>query len=287
MTQLTETVVDLATIPNDLDNTVEFERAPEPWVARAAELKRTKITELDTEAELARVLEALRGKDGEVEGKATERDEQSVRIEMLEARMRDASKRAARIGELEKAVHEAKEAERKARRDMERVREEKEKEVDRAREEMGRLGEERRKGITDREVDDGAMGAGARMTVKRQEHKIATLEGAVRYLKEDNHRLRLPAPDSPLSTQATLAWLHEPLTKKEGKDLLEQLLSLASSSGTQAIDLTKLPENKLAWRPAKDTSRWKVEKRKEEWEGWKSWRRGVVRMGTKPLPSAS
>jgi dynactin 1 len=299
LAQVTERVVDLAAIIIDLDNTVEFERAPEPWVARAAELKRTKITEVDTEAELARVLEALRNKDGEVKVKETELEEQSVRIEMLEARMRDASKRASRIGELEKAVHEAKEVERQARREMEKVREEKEKEVERAREEMGRLGEQKRKGIADREVDDGAIGAGARMTMKRQEHQIASLEGAVRYLQEDNHRLRLPPPDSPLSSQATLTWLHEPLTKqkshqrkrqenlqKEGKDLLEQLLSLASS-GQQAIDLSKMPENKLAWRPAKDTSRWKVEKRKEEWEGWKSWRRDVVRMGTKPVPRVS
>ena len=159
---------------------------------------------------------------------------------------------------------------------------------------MGRLGEEKRKagvGNSQDLLDDGAMGAGARMTMKRQDHKISSLEGAVRYLKNENHHLRLPAPDSPLSTQNSLSWLHEPLTKppseqrkqreavrKEGRELLQRLLTLATAP--QMIDLSSLPENKLAWRPARETSRWKVEKMKEEWEGWKSWRRDVVGMGS-------
>jgi dynactin 1 len=48
----------------------------------------------------------------------------------------------------------------------------------------------------------------------------------------------------------------------------------------QTIDLSKMPENKLAWRPAKESSRWKVEKRKEEWEMWKDWRKEVVLKGS-------
>ena len=290
---LTDVLTDVAILPTDLDNTVEFERAPAPWVARANELKRTKITSIDTEAELARTLEALRNKDSAIKEKEMELEEQSVRIEMLEARMKDASKRSARIAELERSLHEAKDAERRARRDVERAREEKDREVERAREEMSRLGEERRKRGAGDELEDDAMGAGARMTMRRQEHKITSLEGALRYLKEENHRLRLPSPESPLSTQATLGWLHQPLTKpktdrwkrhenlhKEGKDVLQQMLSLASLP--QTIDLTKMPQNKLAWRPAKDSSRWKVERRKEEWENWKGWRRDVIKEGSRP-----
>ena len=286
--ELTATLTELASLSTDLDNTVEFERAAAPWVARANELKQTKITSIDTEAELARTLEALRGKDVEIKEKETELEEQSVRIEMLEARMKDASKRSAKIAELEKSLHEAKDAERKAKRDVERAREEKDKEIERAREEMGRLSEETKRRSANGDLDNDAMGAGARMTMKRQEHKISSLEGAIRYLKDENYRLRLPAPDSPLSTQSALDWLHQPLSRpksdtrkrqenvrKEGKDLLQQMLSLASLS--QTVDLTKMTENRLAWRPAKESSRWKVERRKEEWEGWKDWRRDLVR----------
>ncbi|KAI7348610.1 hypothetical protein KC320_g6546 [Hortaea werneckii] len=293
---LTDMLADLAQLPTDLDNTVEFERAPAPWVARATELKQTKITNIDTEAELARTLEDLRAKDVAIREKETELEEQSVRIEMLEARMKDASKRSAKIAELERALHEAKEDQKLARAELGKAKQDAENQVDRVREEMGRLAEESRKGgagAGGNESEDGAMGAGTRSTMKRQEFQITSLEAAIRYLKEENHRLRLPPADSPLSIRSTLDWLHEPLlaqpasasarrnkqaaVQKEGKDALQEMLRLAARP--QTVDLTKLPENKLAWRPAKQTPRWNVEKRKEEWAGMREWQREIVRKG--------
>lgn len=292
---LTAMLVDLAAVPTDLDNTVEFERAPAPWVARANELKQTKITSIDTEAELARTLESLRAKDVLVREKETELEEQSIRIEMLEARMKEASKRSAKIAELERSLYEARDGEKRAKADLAKAKLEVEREVERVREEMRRLAEERRKGGGSErgELDDGAMGAGARLTMRRQEHKIGSLEGAVRFLKDENHRLRLPPADSPVSVRATLDWLHEPLVRpksdrrtrqdalqNEGKEVLQAMLRLATRpEGFQAVDLTKMPENKLGWRAAKQTARWNVERRKEEWEGLRDWRRDVVRQG--------
>ncbi|KAK4547849.1 hypothetical protein LTR36_010568 [Oleoguttula mirabilis] len=301
--ELTDMLMDLAQLPTDLDNTVEFERAPAPWVARANQLKQTKITSIDTEAELARSLEGLRERDVLLREKETELEEQSVRIEMLEARMKEASKRSAKIAELERVLHEAKDNEKRARSELGKAKQDAEKEVERVREEMGRLAEERRKGGDGRELDDSAMGAGARFTVKRQEHRIGSLEGAVRYLKDENSRLRLPPVDSPLSVRTTLDWLHEPLTQpasdkrrrqdalqRESKDVLQRMLLLATRP--QNVDLTKLPENKLAWRPAKETARWNVERRKEEWENLKDWRDDVAwksssRPVVKGFPAAS
>jgi dynactin 1 len=278
---LSDVVTDLASLPTDLDNTVEFERAPAPWVARANELKQTKITSIDTEAELARTLENLHNKEASVREKETELEEQSVRIEMLEARMKDASKRSAKIAELEQGLREAKDAERRAKKDLERVKEDMGREVERVREEMGKIGEERRKrGSGEMDVDGDVMGATAKLTMRRLEFKIESLEGAVRYLKEENLNLQMPPVDSPLSAQRGVEWLHQPLTRpktdalrrkegarKEGMDVLQQMLELAGLP--QAVDLTKMPENKLAWRPVKESSRWRVERRKEEWEGWK------------------
>ena len=181
--------------------------------------------------------------------------------------MKDASKRSAKIAELERGLHEAKDAERKARKDFERAKEEKDREVERVREEMVWANEERRKRGEGTNLDGDAMGATARLTMKRQEFKIAGLEGAVRFLKEENHRLSLPAADSPLSSQKSIDWLQQPLFRpktdarrrkdrlqKEGKDLLQQMLDMASIP--QAVDLSKMPENKLAWWPIKECSRW-------------------------------
>jgi len=295
---LQDQLADLAQLPTDLDNAVEFERAPAPWVARANELKQTKITSFDTEAELSRTLDSLHERDRAVKEKETELEEQSVRIEMLEARMKEAGKRSAKIGELERALHEAKDGEKRALSEVVRARQDSEREVERVREEMGRLAEERQKDADGGDIDSDAMGSSARSTMKRQDHKVTSLEGAVRYLKEENHRLRLPEPDSPLSARATLDWLHEPLLKpasdkkrrqdalqKEGKDVLQRMLALATQP--QAVDLTTLPDNKLAWRPAKATPRWNVERRKEEWAGLRDWGRDIVGRGGRSAPTVA
>ena len=280
-------LADLSVLPTDLDNTVEFERPTAPWIARAENLKQTKIMTVDTEAELARVRESVKERDILLRGKESELEEQSVRIEMLEARMKDASKRSAKIAELERALQEAKEAEKKAKHDLTVARQEAQRDVEWAREEISRLAQQRSKHGDPQDLDNDAVGANARVAMKRQEHKIIGLQGAVRHLKEENHRLVLPAQDSPLAVSAASEWLRTPLQApnlarrkrlvalhRKGTNVLESMLELASRP--HVVDLTKIPENKLAWRPAKETSRWKVERRNEEWLDWKQWREDFV-----------
>ncbi|EME49940.1 hypothetical protein DOTSEDRAFT_77089 [Dothistroma septosporum NZE10] len=284
-------LTDLSALPTDIDNSVEFERSPAPWVARAEELKQTKISSGEVEAELTRTMESVRERDSTLRQKETELEEQSVRIEMLEARMKDASKRSAKIAELERGLREARENEARAKNELHYARQESQRDLDRVREEMGRLAEARKTSGHSRELDGDAMGAGVRVTLKRQEHKIAGLEGAVRYLKEDNYRLRLPSASAPLATQSSISWLKDPLCRpqktskvlqREGIKALEHLVVLASQP--PSIDLTKIPSNKLAWRPAKESSRWQVERRNEEWVDWKQWREDLITRATMPVP---
>ncbi|SMR41956.1 unnamed protein product [Zymoseptoria tritici ST99CH_1E4] len=283
--ELSSQLSDLSTLPTDLDNTVEFERAPEPWVARADDLKRTKITSIDTEAELTRTLEIVRERDIIIKQKERELDEQSIKIETLEARYRDAGKRTAKIAELERALREAKESESKAKKDIALARHEAQQDIDRAREEMSRLADERSKSGKSDEIDDDAMGAGTRFKIKRDEWKAAGMESAIRFLREDNIRLRQPAPNSPTSIAKAHKWIFEPLVPSVkaqggqqrsvvGSKVVEQMLTLATMPSP--VDLTKIPDNKLAWRPAKESSRWQVERRKEEWLDWKAWAESVA-----------
>lgn len=299
---LSTLLLDLSTLPTDLDNTIEFERAPAPWMARADELKATKITSVDTEAELSRTLETVRERDAMLREKEKELEEQGVRIEMLEARMKDASKRSAKIAELERGLREAKDGETKAKSELAQAQHEAQGQMDRVREEMAQLAEDRQKTGTSGasgvigELDGNAMGASVRITIKRQEHKITALEGALRYLEEDNRRLRLPAPDAPHNLATSMSWLHDSLPshtpakkraqrhaalQSEGHKILEQMLSLAARPST--VDLTTMPKNKLAWRPAKESSRWKVERRNEEWVDWKAWREELVDKASAPM----
>jgi dynactin 1 len=283
--ELSTLLINLSALPTDLDNTVEFERTPEPWVARSEELKRTKITSVDTEAELARALESVRERDVLAKQKEKELEIQAISIETLEARMRAAGKQTAKIAELERALREAKENETKARKDVSLARHEAQQDIDRVRNEMARLADERAKSGKSVQIDSDAMGAGTKSRMKRAEWKAAGMESAIRFLSEDNIRLRHPAPDAPASIAKTHAWIFEPLVppvkayrEKQspvaGSKIIEQMLELATMPSP--VDLTTIPDNKLAWRPAKETSRWKVERRKEQWLDWKAWAESVV-----------
>jgi dynactin 1 len=299
MRNLADALTDVSSLPTDLDNTVEFERAPAPWVARADQLKLTKLTSIDTEAELSRARETLREREVELKERDTELEEQSVQIEMLEAKMRNASKRSAEIAKLEHDMHEARDAEQRAKAELAQARKEAELAIERARTESSRLATEQRgKYASGQPLDSNAMGSGTQLTLDRQEHQITSLRGAVRYLHSENQRLKIPPPGTVASSTSSLSWLHQPLIQpktekrkrqealhKEGKDVLTRLLLLGTSdSSPRVVDLTQLPENKLAWRPAKETSRWKVESRREEWETWRAWRRDVVRKASVAAP---
>jgi dynactin 1 len=294
MRNLSDALADMASLPTDLDNTVEFERAPAPWVARSEQLKKTKLTSIDTEAELARTRETIREREVVLKEKNTELEEQSVQIEMLEAKLKNASKRTAEIAKLEQDMHQARDAEKRAKAELSQAKREAEEAIERAHNEAARLAEQRGKRSSSQALDSNAMGTGAQLTLERQDHQITSLQGAVRYLQTENQRLRLPPSASALSANS---WLHQPLLQpksekrkrqealhKEGKDVLARLLHLGTVESPHIVDLTTLPENKLAWRPAKESSRWKVESRREEWEAWRGWRRDVVRKAAVTAP---
>jgi dynactin 1 len=294
MRSLSDALTDIASLPTDLDNTVEFERTPAPWVARSEQLKKTKLTSIDTEAELARTRETIREREVVLKEKNTELEEQSVQIEMLEAKLRNASKRTAEIARLEHDMHEARDAEKQAKAELAQAKQEAEQAIERAHNEAARLADQRGKRSSSQALDSNAMGAGAQLTLERQDHQISSLQGAVRYLQSENQRLRLPPPGS---TTSSNSWLHQPLLqaksekgkrqealRKEGKDVLARLLQLGTGESPVVVDLTRLPENKLAWRPAKESGRWKVESRREEWEAWRGWRRDVVRKAAVAAP---
>jgi dynactin 1 len=266
---LTTVLSDLSNLPTDLDNTVEFERAPAPWLARAEEIKHAKEANVDLEAELARAQEHVRERDGLVRRKEMELNEQTIRIEMLEARLKDASKRSAKLGELERDLRDARNAEAKAKAELARAQQDAQADMNRAREEMARLSEQgasggKLGGAGNKHVDGDTVGFNARISMERQEYRVAGLQGAVRHLKDENQRLRMPAYGLGLD------WIEElPLKKSrrtramEAEKTVEYLMKLCAQS--PSIDLSKATENKLAWRPAKQTPRWQIEGKKGQW----------------------
>ena len=281
---LTTSLTDLATMASDLEMTQEFERAPAPWVLRSRELKSSKTVSVDAEEELRRLREDNHERATMIAMRDQTLEEYVVKIELLESRMRDATKKNERINELERRIEEAKRQEAALNET-----------VNSQTMEISRIEAESEK-LRKLAEDAKTMGVVAPGSKAGQERAVATarqmealkteiesLEAAVRYLREDSRRARL-------TDHQSLAWLETPLSKAktkeeqrkelvaaEANDVLNELLNLTKTA--KVYDLSHMPEDRLSWRPAKSSPQYHVAKQREGWETWNSWRLDVERKG--------
>ncbi|KAI1495321.1 CAP-Gly domain-containing protein [Biscogniauxia mediterranea] len=280
---LTGQVTDLAAVCGDLSQTQEFERSQAPWILRAQELKALKTIPVDAEEELRQLKEHY----NEARRAIALRDENlstaTLRIETLEARMRDAHAKTSRIADLEAQIVEAEEHVASLKKDIEQQdREAKTLEADR----------DKWKKIAgdSRAFGDAADAAGAKAGQERAvataremdalKSEIASLQAAVRYLREDNRRARVTEQhrydwlSEPLRKPAPVAEQRKALVAAEGKDALSELLKMATSA--RLYNLAELPADKMAWRPAKATPQYHAARQAEDLAAWKSWHAAIV-----------
>jgi dynactin 1 len=281
---VTNGLADLAAMASDLEITQEFERAPAPWVLRSQELKSSKTVPVDAEEEMRRLKDDNHERARLIAMRDQTLEEASVKIELLESRMRDATKKNERITELEKRIDDA----RKHEAELTESLESRDKEIttmEAEREKLKKIAEDTKAiGVVvpgSKAGQERAVATARQMEVLKTE--IESLQAAVRYLREDNRRARI-------IDHQNLDWLEAPLKKSpskeeqrkalvlaEGHDVLNELLNLATTS--KVYDLTTMPKNRLAWRPAKTTPRYHVAKQREDYESWSSWSEAVVKKG--------
>jgi len=279
---LTNSITDLAALTSDLSLTLEFERAPHPWLLRSQALKASRTIPLDTADEMRRLKDESHERARLIAIRDQTLEESSEKIELLERRMRDATKKNERITELEHRIEEAKKRSAELAETVEtQNRELTTMEADRDRWKKI-AGDAKALG----EVAPGSKAGHERAVATAREMEalnteIASLQAAVRYLREDNRRMRFSEPQN-------LQWLDEPLIKKkskeeqskelvlaEGQDVLNELLNLTANA--RLYDLAAMPANRLAWRPARSTPQWHVARQREDYESWRSWQDVVVK----------
>ncbi|KAI1381333.1 CAP-Gly domain-containing protein [Hypoxylon crocopeplum] len=282
---LTSQITDLAAVCADLSQTQEFERNLEPWILRAQELKALKTIPIDAEEELRQLKENY----NEARRTIALRDENlstaTLRIETLEARMRDANAKASRIADLEVQIVDTQDRIASLKKDIEQQdREAKTLEADR--DKWKKIAGDSRAFGEDGDDPTGTNKAGQERAVATAremdalKNDISSLQAAVRFLREDNRRARA-------TEQARYDWLAEPLRKPapvaeqrralvaaEGKDVLGELLRLATSA--KVFDLSALPRDKLAWRPARSTPQYHAARQAEDFAAWRGWQDAVV-----------
>jgi dynactin 1 len=278
---LTTSLANLATLSSDLSNTVEFERPTSPWVIRAELLKSSRIVPVDTAEELRRLKDESHERARLIALRDQTLEENAVKIELLGSRMRDAAKKNELIAELEGKIEDAK----KRSTELEAMVETQSREMVLVEQEKERwkkvAGDVEKRGEVEGRKNRGLEVAVA--TAREMENlkdEIAGLQAAVRYLRDDNRRMRLSEPqnwawlEAPLMAPPSQDESRKELVVQEGNDVLAELLNLAASA--KVYDLSKVPKDRLAWRPAKSTPGWHVAKQREDYESWRSWQRTVT-----------
>ncbi|ROT42486.1 dynactin [Sodiomyces alkalinus F11] len=290
-------ITDLAALSSDLTQVQEFDVEPAPWKLRAAELKALKTIPVDAEEELRRVKE----EHNEARRTIAQRDESlstaMLKIETLESRMRDAHAKAARMEALEAQIEAAQQGAAALRDDMEKQDREL-KALEAERDDWKKLvGDGKAFAGGAASSSSSAGGDAAHQSGQARERAVATatataremdalradvasLQTAVRYLREDNRRART-------TEQRDYDWLAEPLRRApsaaerrralvaaEGRDVLGELVRFAT--GARVYDLGGLPVDKLAWRPARSTAQYHAAKQMEDLAAWKGWRDSVA-----------
>ncbi|PHH81492.1 hypothetical protein CDD82_639 [Ophiocordyceps australis] len=278
-----EQVSDLTVLATDLDQTQEFDVLPAPWRLRSQELKTLKTVPVDAEEELRRVKE----EHSEARRTIAQRDEHlstaMLKIETLEARMRDAKANIDHISKLEKQLESSGEQMTSLKDDIEKQdRELKNLELER---------DKWKKIASDsRAYADGADAAGLKAGQERAvataremdmlNREIESLQLAVRYLRQDNRRARGEEQHmyewlaEPLKRPASLDQERKQLVVAETKDVLGELVKMASSASL--FNYASLPQDKLAWRPAKATPQYHTARQMEDYAAWHAWERSVL-----------
>ncbi|KAH0161621.1 hypothetical protein KCU67_g6261, partial [Aureobasidium melanogenum] len=235
---------------------------------------------VDTEAEVARLTEIVRERSLLVRSKEQELEEQSIRIEMLEARMAEATKRSSALADLETSItalqkekthHQNALAEAEQR--VTRLRKE--------RDEWRKSAEENKPDPTATNTMASEMGGASKMELDRAKLRIDSLESAIRYLQQQS------APKSATHNSTDLDWLETPLVAQptkssqrqktlqaEGKTAFSEMLKLVTDA--KPVSLSNMPKNRLAWRPAAQTAKWHAQKKREDWAIWQDWERNLL-----------
>lgn len=279
---LTDALANLNALSSSLSSTAEFERAPAPWVLRSKELAASKIVSVDAEEEIRRLKDEVHARATALKLRDQEIEEKGVKIELLEARTRDASKKATRIKELELRIEELRGRERALVEESEK----RSKEIRALEDERERWAAQA--AIQAKIGQNGGSGGGKRdagadkVATKREleilGEEIRVLESANRFVRRSHRKdlikatlavdswLRVPVkPDSNLQVSRTQT------RAKAGRKALEELVNLPAR--TQYVDLTPYPpKERLKWRPLVQTPLYQLKEQEvRRAEAWMSW----------------
>lgn len=293
----------------DYQFSTEIEPNQHPWVLRAHAMKSNTMIAPDTEALIARLRDNLAEQSNTLTDKNKSLDEQNLRIELLESRTKDTKEQATIVKGLETELERAK-----------RERDDTVGRHDAAKAEFRNLQHERDQLHAELEVlnqqtkHDGTRGIGnlgardllqlraATAEAERLRNEASHLQAAIRYLREENRRARLPPNPNDAVEHA---WLSAPLrpsaaslnserkkaTAAQCERAFDELFRVAQRIKPVSLEPRTLDvvnsEHTSMWRPLKSTPRYHSLKQKEELQRWWDIKEDIVttRRGQRRSPA--
>ncbi|KAJ5647070.1 hypothetical protein N7490_003442 [Penicillium lividum] len=295
---------ELDSISTDLSRTTEFERGPLPWIARAEELKSNKTISPDADEEIRRLKNEVHEVSTALGVRDNTLEEQGIKIELLESRMKEASKKASMVKDLEAKIEETQAMSSELERTVERQKKELQTAEAERDEYKNRLERMKRvsgtAGVTTSGVGlviDNEASLAAMHENESLRAEVESLQSAVRYLREESRRANHRDPYSVQQSTDMYAWLDAPLTRTtptaeqekiqrtalESRDVFTHLLKLTKETRVPDLKSTMVSQddeddsvNRTAWRPSKSRLRYQVLRQRENFEHWSEWRNDIV-----------
>lgn len=289
----------------DLSRTTEFERGAFPWIARSEELKSNKTISPDADEETRRLKNEVHELSTALGVKDNTLEEQTIKIELLESRMREATKKASMVKDLEAKIEQIQTASDELEKTVERQKKELQTAEAERDEFKARLERMKRvsgtAGVTstgDGIVIDNEASLAAMQENESLRAEVESLQAAVRFLREENRHANLLDPYSVQRSTEMHAWLDAPLTRAaptaeeekiqrtalESRDVLTHLLKLTKDSRVCDLKSTMVTPpsgdsgaaQRTTWRPSKTRLRYQVLQQRENFEHWTEWRDDIV-----------
>ena len=273
-------------LTNNLSQTVELPETASsipPWELLARKLHAENAVFVQYKQDAIRLQAEVHEKNTSLAMKEKTLEEMMVKMEVLEKRMGDSGGRRERVRELEGAVELAQSKTRDLVSKAERL----EHDLKAAEAERENL----RKQVTDisprTDVNNVPKSTSrekevtptrALEEIERLKSEILILQSTIRHLRLSAHQADISSAHSFLSTP--LISKHKlssaVLRSQEAHDVLNSMLQLVTHPQSQVVQLRSRPrEERLGWRPMRDSPAWQVSGQKEQWAGWKEWRDDV------------
>ncbi|KAI9791833.1 MAG: hypothetical protein M1816_003378 [Peltula sp. TS41687] len=279
---------ELHNLSSDLSELTSFEWPSTPWAIRGHELELAAQVPEEVEQKIGTLTEALNESTTRLKLRDQILEESHMKMEVLEAKVRDASQKTDKLTELERTFTEFQRREADLYATVEKQTRELQT-LEAEREQWRQTAQTAGPQVPAEDLSDFATSSINHALLLQMEQQIYNLQSGIHHYREDNERLLTGN-----GGWSIFAWMHTTLNKRvksreelranllarETQDLLQGVLRLNTDEASSLFEL--LPGQVGGgggggWKPAQATPQWRARRQHEHWDSLREWREDVAR----------